>query len=105
MHTTRKGQFDKIGDHQLSTKQEDEQRLSEFSARIEAIYNKAKGNVEERLNAIDTEVNQIFDGGSQQAKEEFENFVDSRMTQYKLQRYDVIGGSLLWAKDRLFWPS
>jgi len=103
MHDTRKNQFDKIGENQQTTKSDDERHLSEFAAKLEWIYNDTQAKVKTRLDRIDTEVNQIFDSGAEQAKQEFENHVDSQMSAYKFNRYISLGpaGLLLWAKDKL----
>src|SRR4029077_1110866 len=50
---------------------------------------------------VDKEVNDTFDRGADQARQEFEAYVDDRMTKWKIDRYLAQpGGSLLWIKDQ-----
>jgi len=97
-----KNQFDKIGENQQTTKSDDEKHLSEFAAKIENIYNDTQTKVKTRLDRIDTEVNQIFDSGAEQARQQFEDYVDSKMSAYKFDRYlsQLPEGPLLWIRDK-----
>jgi uncharacterized protein YicC (UPF0701 family) len=87
--------------HQTAAKALDEQRRAEVSGHIQSIYETAKQAVEARLKQLDTDVDQAFDTGATAAKQAFENYVDARMRRYKDDRYDRLGGSLFWAKDKL----
>ena len=103
MHGVRKGQFGKISTDQLDTQQADKDAREQVGKRIEEIFADTRTKVEARLARLDKEVNDRFDQGAEQARQDFETYVDERMRAYKWDRYiDRIGGSLLWAKDKLF---
>jgi hypothetical protein len=101
MHGARQGEFAKIGDQQGSTQAQDQQKRAEVNAHIEGIYNETKQKVEMRLARLDEEVNKTFDSGAEQAKQQFESYVDDRMRKYKDARYGGPGGPYLWIKDKL----
>ncbi|CAB3778790.1 hypothetical protein LMG28614_00734 [Paraburkholderia ultramafica] len=87
---------------QIATKAADEAKRAEVSAHILGIYDKAKVAVEARLKRLDEEVDKTFDAGATAAQKAFEDYVDKRMTDYKVNRYLLTtGGSLLWAKDQI----
>lgn len=103
MHGVRGGAFNKIGLHQLATKSADEQARAQVAQHVEEIYQGTKLKVEARLKQLDDQTNQTFDQGAEQARVTFENYVDLRFSDWKYERYvNRIGGSLLWAKDKLF---
>ena len=103
MHGVRGGAFNKIGLHQLATKSADEQARAQVAQHVEEIYQGTKTKVEARLKQLDDQTNQTFDQGAEQARVTFENYVDLRFSDWKYERYvNRIGGSLLWAKDKLF---
>ena len=87
---------------QLSAKQKDEARRKEVTDTIEKIYNETKQTVETKLASLETDVSSLFDAGIEAAMTKMKNSIDKRMDAYKDERYDVIGGSLLWAHDKLF---
>jgi hypothetical protein len=89
--------------HQTAAKAQDEQRRAEVTSHIQGIYDKAKQSVEARLKKLDADVDQAFDQGATAAQKEFEDYVHTRITRYKINRYLVMpGGLALWAKDLLF---
>lgn len=103
MHGVRGGAFNKIGLHQLATKTADEQARAQVAQHVEEIYQGTKAKVEARLKQLDDQTNQTFDQGAEQARATFENYVDLRFSDWKYDRYtNRIGGSVLWAKDKLF---
>ncbi len=103
MHGVRGQAFGKIGSHQLVTKGADEQARAQVSQHVEEIYQATKLKVEARLKQLDDQTNQTFDQGAEQARAGFESYVDVRFSNWKYERYDNrLGGSLLWAKDKLF---
>jgi hypothetical protein len=103
MHGVRGGAFNKIGLHQLATKSADEQARAQVAQHVEEIYQGTKAKVEARLKQLDDQTNQTFDQGAEQARATFENYVDLRFSDWKYDRYtNRIGGSVLWAKDKLF---
>ena len=77
-------------------------KRAEVSAKILNFYDKAKGNVEARLKKLDEDVDKSFDGGATAAQKAFEDYVDKRMTDYKIKRYlrDPLGPAL-WIKDQV----
>jgi hypothetical protein len=103
MHGVRGSAFNKIGLHQLATKSADEQARAQVAQHVEEIYQGTKLKVEARLKQLDDQTNQTFDQGAEQARVTFENYVDLRFSDWKYERYvNRIGGSVLWAKDKLF---
>lgn len=87
---------------QAATKAADEAKRTEVSAKILGFYDKAKTNVEARLKKLDEDVDKSFDDGATAAQKAFEDYVDKRMTDYKINRYLLtVGGSLLWIKDQV----
>ena len=102
MHATRQDQFGKISNAQIATKSEDEKKRAEVSVKIENMYKKAKTGVEAHLNKIDGKVNEIFDVGAEDARKEFESYVDKRMDAYTRLRYSGVVGKGRWLKDRWF---
>jgi len=101
MHQTRKGEFSAIEGQQDVTKTTDEQKRAEVATNIERIYRDTKQKVEGRLSKLDGDVNRTFDTGAEAARQKFEDYVASRMHDYKLRRYLLVpGGSVLWVKDQ-----
>lgn len=100
MHGVRRGQFNQIGAQQQHTKTGDETTRSDAANRLTAIYKRTEKAVKARLDELDQEVNEKFDTEAEKAKQDFEDYVDQRMFDYKLRRY---AGSLgvLWIKDEL----
>jgi hypothetical protein len=101
MHGTRGQLLNQVTGSQRQGQSKDEQERARVANEIQAIYNRTKQKAEERLNRLDSEVNQVFDSGANAAQQTFEDYVERRMRAYKRQRYDRIGGSVLWAKDKL----
>ncbi|QZZ22010.1 DUF4157 domain-containing protein [Leptothermofonsia sichuanensis E412] len=101
MHGTRGQLLNQVMGSQRQGQSKDEQERARVANEIQAIYNRTKQKAEERLNRLDSEVNQVFDSGANAAQQTFEDYVERRMRAYKRQRYDRIGGSVLWAKDKL----
>jgi hypothetical protein len=103
MHGVRGRAFGKIGGHQLATKSADEQARAGVAQHVEEIYQATKLKVEARLKQLDDQTNQTFDQGAEQARAGFESYVGVHFSHWKYERYDNrLGGSLLWAKDKLF---
>ncbi len=91
-----------VRDRQGEAKAEEEKQREKIFADVEKIYTNTKNDVETRLQKLDADVNTTFDAGAVDAQNAFENYVDVHMSAYKEERYDRIGGGLLWAKDKLF---
>jgi hypothetical protein len=92
----------------VSSKQEEAKKREEAERKkvaddIEGMYQKTRKAVEAKLAGLDSEVDTMFDAGEKTARERFEAYVDKRMSDYKWDRYiSQLGGSLLWASDKLF---
>jgi hypothetical protein len=103
MKSKREGAKYKVKSRQEEAKKKEEEERKKVADKIQGMYEQTKKKVEDKLTGLDKEVNSIFDSGEKAARERFENYVDRRMADYKWDRYiDRIGGSLLWAKDKLF---
>jgi hypothetical protein len=102
MHGGRGAALGKVAGNQTDTKTKDEQSRAQIAQQIEDRYQTTKSRTEARLKQLDTDTGAAFDQGATQAQKAFDNEVDDRMTRYKNDRYDRIGGSVLWAKDKLF---
>lgn len=102
MHAVREGEFSQIVEEQGVTQTEDQQKRNEIGEHINGIYETSKQNVENRLKQLDQDVATTFDGGAEQARQQFESYVDQRMRAYKNERYDGLIGAGKWAKDKLF---
>jgi hypothetical protein len=102
MHGVRQQQFGLITGDQMSTQEADKEARQRVGKHIEDIFKRTSDKVTERLTRLDKEVNDKFDQGAEQARNEFESFIDDRFTSWKLERYLMqVGGSLLWIKDQL----
>jgi hypothetical protein len=86
---------------QAAAKAADEKKRKDVTDHIEQIYNRTKANVEAKLNSLETEVGTMFDQGVDAALKAMTDFVDARMTRYKLERYLLKPfGAALWIKDQ-----
>jgi hypothetical protein len=83
------------------TKDEDEGRRGEVTAKVQAIYAVAEQDVRAILEGIDPKVEQVFGEGEAAARQAFEAYVDTKMSAYKKDRYGGWLGGLRWAKDKL----
>lgn len=88
---------------QQEAKKKEEAERKKVADQIQVMYQATKKKVEDKLNSLDVDVNKLFDDGEKHARDQFESYVDGRMARYKWDRYiNRIGGSVLWAKDKLF---
>jgi len=86
---------------QQQAKQKDEQARQKVVAQIEAVYNKTKASVEAKLANLETETGAMFDAGTDAALKAMTDFVESRISNYKLERYLMKPfGAALWIKDQ-----
>ncbi|MDY6786451.1 MAG: hypothetical protein SW833_28735 [Cyanobacteriota bacterium] len=67
--------------------QSTEQQRSQVADRINGIYQTTKTEVETALNGLESEVVSQFDSAANSAKQTFENYVESKMSAYKQERY------------------
>jgi hypothetical protein len=103
MLSRRSGSKGKVKSRQLEAKRREEEERKKVADKVQGIYAETRKRVEDKLSSLDKEVNDSFDRGEKAARQHFENFVDRRMAEYKLNRYlKRFGGPLLWAKDKLF---
>ncbi|MBV4360535.1 eCIS core domain-containing protein [Pinibacter aurantiacus] len=102
MNTARGKNFESVVQHQQTGKKNDEERRTNVAKDIEEKYKIAEEKVNKSLTEADTEANKIFDEGAEAARQQFENYVDEKMTAYKRKRYSGFWGGLRWAKDKLF---
>ena len=102
MHGIKIGATGSVTQQQAQAKAQEEAERQRIFGEVERLYQDTKTKVEARLAQLDTDVNTAFDKGATAAQKGFEDYVDVHMRAYKKERYDGIGGGLLWAKDKLF---
>ncbi|HEV2801611.1 MAG TPA: hypothetical protein VGW12_13990 [Pyrinomonadaceae bacterium] len=87
---------------QEAAKKKDELERKKVADDIEAIYNKTKTSVENKLATLETEVGAIFDSGTESALSAMKNYVEDRLFRYKLDRYLSIPGvgAARWVADQ-----
>jgi hypothetical protein len=87
---------------QEAAKKKDELERKKVADDIEAIYNKTKTNVENKLASLETEVGAMFDGGTDAALSAMKSYVEDRIFRYKLERYLSIPvvGAARWVADQ-----
>lgn len=101
MYAVRQDRLAQVAGAQDYTRGRDEQQRAEVAQRVESIYARTKGLVEQWLSRLDAEANAVFDRGAEAARRAFEDFVDARMRDYKVRRYLLTpGGSALWLRDQ-----
>lgn len=98
----RSGGNAKVLTRQQQQKAKDEAKRKEVVDKIESIYTATKGRVEAKLNALDGEVNGIFDRGVDAALNAMTKFVNAKIRDYKIRRYLSIPllGLAAWVKDQ-----
>ena len=87
---------------QKKTKTGIEQKRLEVTNHINGIYETANTTVKQKLEDLEKKSLKDFDEGEKKATKSFEDEVKKRIDAFKKRRYDRFGGSLLWAKDKLF---
>jgi Domain of unknown function (DUF4157) len=102
MDTARGKNFALVVQQQQTTKQKDHLTRADVAKDIEAKYAAAEAVVKKVLDEADKESNRIFDEGSEAARNEFENYVDGKMSAYKRERYSGFWGGLSWLEDKVF---
>jgi len=55
--------------------------------KIQGMYETTRKKVEDKLNAMDGEINRIFDDGEKITRDRFESYVDAKCSDYKWDRY------------------
>ncbi|MEL7038225.1 MAG: DUF4157 domain-containing protein [Cyanobacteria bacterium J06592_8] len=96
MHAQRQDSMSQVEGLQGQTKENDEQKRTEIADHINGIYERVKGEVDSSLSSLEQDVISKFDEAANQAKQEFENYVDGKLADYRNERYGtpVIGGFL-----------
>jgi hypothetical protein len=84
---------------QQQQKADDEKKREEVVGKIEKIYTGTKERVDKKLEALDGEVDGIFDRGVDAAVTAMTKFVATRIRDYKFRRY--LNNPLLWVRDGL----
>jgi len=102
MRDQRKKQLGGAKDDQKKTKSKIEEKRQKVTDHINGIYTKANTSVKQKLDALEKKSLKDFDKGQATSTKNFENNVNRRINAFKSRRYDRFGGSLLWAKDKLF---
>jgi hypothetical protein len=91
----------KVQSRQEQQKAKEELELKDFSDFVVKTFQGAKKAVDDRLAALDTKVNELFDQGIEGALASMKEFVDGKLLRYKLERYlGVPWGAALWLKDQ-----
>jgi len=85
---------------QAAAKARDEAKRKEVTDHIEQIYNKTKANVEAKLNSLETDVNAMFDAGTDAALKTMTDYVEARIDAYKDDRYSGLLGAGRWIRDK-----
>ncbi len=102
MQAERKKELMATQNDQKKTKSTIEQKRQQVTEQINGIYKKANDTVKLKLENLEKQSLAAFDAGEKKATKAFEDNVKRRINAFKKRRYDRFGGSLLWAKDKLF---
>jgi Domain of unknown function (DUF4157) len=102
MRDQRKKQLTGAKDDQKKTRSKIEEKRQKVTDNINGIYAKANTTVKQKLDDLEKKSLKDFDKGQATSTTNFENNVNRRIEAFKSRRYDRFGGSLLWAKDKLF---
>ncbi len=102
MKATRQQELTGAQKEQKKTKSKIELKRQSVTDHINTIYNTANLAVKHKLDNLEKQSLANFDKGEKAATKTFEDNVKNRMDAFKRRRYDRIGGSVLWAKDKLF---
>jgi len=85
---------------QAAAKAKDEARRKEVVDHIEQIYNRTKQNVEAKLSSLETDVNAMFDSGTDAAVKAMTDYTEAKIDEYKDDRYSGIIGKGRWIRDQ-----
>jgi hypothetical protein len=99
MYATRGQQFSNVLGEQDTTRTEDEAKQAELAAQLQQIFQETQSQVRDRLTALDSEVNTIFDSGAETARINFDNYVEREKEAWKDRRYSGVDGAALWLHD------
>jgi hypothetical protein len=82
-------------------KSKDEARRAEVTTRIQAIFAVTEAEVKKILDGIDPKVEAAFEQGEGRARRTFENYVETKMSAYKKDRYSGWLGGYRWLRDKI----
>jgi hypothetical protein len=99
MHV-RGGSNSAVLSRQAAAKAKDEAKRKEVTDHIEQIYNNTKASVETKLNSLETDVNAMFDAGTDAALKAMTEYVEARIDAYKEDRYSGFIGKGRWIRDQ-----
>ena len=102
MQKTRQNHLTETGSKQEQAKIDLEKKREEVAQNINKRYEACQRSITEKLDALEKNSLVQFDNGQAKATKEFEDQVNRDINKFKDRRYDRIGGSLLWLKDKLF---
>ncbi len=102
MHQHRKTHLSTTGARQLQAKIDLEKKRDEVAKTINQRYEACQKSILGKLDELEKNSLAQFDRGQAQATTDFESQVDADISKFKKKRYDRFGGSLLWAKDKIF---
>ncbi|MBV9327019.1 MAG: hypothetical protein JO352_24965 [Chloroflexi bacterium] len=101
MHAGRIGALAGVTAHKGGARVQDEAKRAEVAASVETIFNQTRTDVSAILDGLETKVTTAFDIGEKAARDQFETYVDQRMSAYKDDRYSGLIGKGRWVKDKL----
>jgi hypothetical protein len=85
---------------QGQTATQDSAERKRIADEINKIYQKTKTDVEQILTTLDETVATMFSDAAENAKSEFEDYVDDKMDAYKSERYSGLTGKGRWLVDK-----
>jgi hypothetical protein len=99
----RRGSGARVLTRQQQQRERDEAKRREVVAHIEQIFTDTKARVDAKLSALDGEVAAMFDQGTAAALEAMKSFVNTRIRNYKIDRYLSIPivGLARWIRDQV----
>jgi hypothetical protein len=90
-----------VGGQKSATKSTDEAARQQIASQIDTIYQHTKTDTETILKDLDGKVDSEFDKGEKEAKDAFEEYHSSRVTDWKVKRYLLAPGGLIeWGIDQ-----
>ncbi len=102
MRLKRDSSKSKVKIRQQKAKKKEEEERRKVADQIQGMYEETRKKVENKLKTLDNDVNNLFDAGEKCARDQFESYVDRRMSIYKYDRYlNKFGGGALWLKDKI----
>ncbi|MDR3692464.1 MAG: DUF4157 domain-containing protein [Fimbriimonas sp.] len=101
MHAGRAGVLGQATGQQNDARTQTEQARQNITSEINRRFAALRTSVEGRLAQVETDANREFDTGSETARQNFEQYVGTRMDAYKDDRYSGALGWTLWLKDKV----